>query len=100
MWTAIDAAWNLYAGGDIFAAICIRLGTSCALRCCVERPVNEVRFGSDVGLSAGDEVRIADDDVARTYPTPVEFVGQLGRVIAYCLGLAVLAHVIVAIVGS
>jgi hypothetical protein len=43
---------------------------------------------------------MTDDHVARTYPTPVEFVGQLGRVIAYCLGLAVLAHVIVAIVGS
>jgi hypothetical protein len=100
MRTAIDPAWNLYAGRRYFAGICIRLGTSCVLRCCVERPVNEVRFGSDVGSSAGDEVRMVDDHVARTCPTPVEFVGQLGRVIVYCLGFAVLAHVIVAIVGS
>jgi hypothetical protein len=100
MRTAIGPPWNLYAWRRYFTGICIRLGMSCALRCCVERPVNEVRFGSDVGVSAGDEVRMTDDHVARTYPTPVEFVGQLGRVIAYCLGLAVLAHVIVAIVGS
>ena len=41
-----------------------------------------------------------DGHEARTYPTPLEFFGQFGRVIAYCLGLAVLAHVIVAIVGE
>ncbi len=62
--------------------------------------MNEVRFGSDAGLPAGDKVRTPDGHDARTYPTPVQFVGQLGRVIAYCLGFAVLAHIIVAIAGT
>jgi hypothetical protein len=61
--------------------------------------VNKVQFGLHAGLPANDEVHVPDGHDARTYPTPAEFVGQLSRVIAYCLGFAVLAHVIVAIVG-
>lgn len=62
--------------------------------------MNEVRFSSDGGLPAAKEARRPDEHQVRTYPTPVEFVGQLGRVLAYCLGFAVLAHVIVAIAGT
>ena len=62
--------------------------------------MNEAQFGSDAGLPTKVEGHMGDGHEARTYPTPLEFFGQFGRVIAYCLGLAVLAHVIVAIVGE
>ena len=62
--------------------------------------MKDVQFGTHAGLSAGDEGRVGDEQDARTYPTPAEIFAQIGRVIAFCLGLAVLAHVIVALVGT
>ena len=62
--------------------------------------MKDVQFGSPAGLPARDEERMHDEHAARSYPTPAEFVGRVGRVFAYCLGLAVLAHVIVSLVGT
>jgi hypothetical protein len=62
--------------------------------------VNNVRFGSQAELPARGEDRVHDGHAERSYPTPAEFVWQFSRVIAFCLGLAVLAHVIVAVVGT
>jgi len=62
--------------------------------------VKNARFGSHAGLPASDEEYMRDAHEPRTYPTPAEFIAQVGRVIAFCLSLAVLAHVIVAVVGA
>ena len=38
-------------------------------------------------------------DVGQSFPTPGEILGQIARVIAVCLGLGLLARVVVAVVG-
>ena len=60
--------------------------------CCMEWPVKEAQIGTHAGLSARQ--------AAQTYPTPAEILAQIGCVVAFCLGLALLAHVIVAFVGT
>jgi hypothetical protein len=65
----------------------------------MERPVKEIHFGSDSWLSAKDEVFVRDSHEPRSYPTPAEFIAGVGRVLAVCFGLAVLAHVIVTATG-
>lgn len=62
--------------------------------------MKDVRFGVHAGLPTEDMARMDDEHEARTYPTPAEVFAQIGRVIAFCLGLALLAHVIVAFVGT
>lgn len=62
--------------------------------------MKNIRFGVHAGLSTGDEGHVGDERDARLYPTPAEIFAQIGRVIAVCLGLAVLAHVIVALAGA
>lgn len=54
-----------------------------------------------VGPPARDEPdrSILMDDIS-TCPRPGEVFAEIGRVIAVCLGLGVLAHVLVAIVGN
>jgi hypothetical protein len=64
------------------------------------RSVKDFPFGTHAELSARDNELIHDGLEARNYPTPAEFVRQFSKVIAYCLGFAVLAHVIVALVGT
>lgn len=62
--------------------------------------MKQFQFGTHVELSARDNELTNDGLEVRNYPTPAEFFGQLGKVIAYCLGFAVLAHVIVALAGT
>jgi hypothetical protein len=62
--------------------------------------VKDLQFGVHVGLQPESGETIDDQHEARTYPTPGEFVGQVGRVIAYCLAWAVLAHILVAVLGT
>jgi hypothetical protein len=38
-------------------------------------------------------------EAGRSFPTPGEILGQIARVIAVCLGLGLLARVVVAIIG-
>lgn len=61
--------------------------------------MKQVQFGSHAGLSIEDNEPVRDSREARSYPTPVEFVAQFGRVLAICFGLALLAHVVVAVIG-
>jgi hypothetical protein len=84
---------------DIVAASAIDQGPSRMLRCRMEWPVNQIQFGSHVGLSATDEVLVRDSHEPRCYPTPAEFIAGVGRVLVVCFGLAVLAHVIVTAIG-
>jgi hypothetical protein len=65
----------------------------------MERPVKQIQFGSHVGLPANDEVFVCDSHEPRSYLTPAEFVAGVGRVLAVCFGLALLAHVIVTAIG-
>jgi hypothetical protein len=97
--TAVDSTWNLYAVVRYLGVVGIGQGSLRPLHYCMEQPVKDVQFGAHAGLPAESDEAIGDEQSARTYPTPVEFVRQLSRVIAYYLGLAVVAHVIVAIVG-
>ena len=62
--------------------------------------MTQIQFGSHVGLSANDEVFVRDSYEPRSYPTPAEFVAGVGRVLAVCFGLALLAHVIVTAIGA
>lgn len=59
-----------------------------------------IRFGSHMGRSTTNNASVRDSRDTRTYPTPAEFVAQVGRVLTVCFGLALLAHVIVALVGA
>jgi hypothetical protein len=85
---------------DIVAASPIDQDPSRTLRCRMEWPVTQIQFGSHVGLSAKDEVFVRDSYEPRSYPTPAEFVAGVGRVLAVCFGLALLAHVIVTAIGA
>ena len=85
---------------DIVVASAIEQGPSRTLRCRMEWPVKQIQFGSHVGLSAKDEVFVRDSYEPRSYPTPAEFVAGVGRVLAVCFGLALLAHVIVTAIGA
>jgi hypothetical protein len=80
---------------DIVAASAIDQGPSRTLRCRMERPVRETHFGSPAGLPVKDELFVRDSHEPRSYPTPAEFVAGVGRVLAVCFGLALLAHAIV-----
>jgi hypothetical protein len=62
--------------------------------------VKDLPFGVHVGLQPESDETIDDEHEAGTYPTAAEFVGQVSRVIAYCLAWAVLAHIIVAVFGT
>ena len=62
--------------------------------------MKDVQFGTHAGLPTGDEGGASDGQDARTFPTQAEVFAQIGRVIAFCLGLAGLTHVIVALVGT
>ena len=61
--------------------------------------MKQIQFGSHVGLSAKDEEFLHESHETRSYPTPAEFVAGVGRVLAVCFGLAVLAHLIVTAIG-
>jgi hypothetical protein len=62
--------------------------------------VKEVQFGAAAGLPTRDDERTHDGHGARNYPTPTEFFAQVSRVIAVCLGLALLANVVVSAIGA
>jgi hypothetical protein len=62
--------------------------------------VKQVQFGSHAGLPIKDNELVRNGQEARSYPTPVEFVAQFGRVLAVCFGMALLAHVVVAVIGA
>jgi hypothetical protein len=61
--------------------------------------VKEAQIDTHAGLPAGDDARVGNERAAQTYPTPTEVLAQIGRVLAFCLGLALLAHVLVAVAG-
>jgi hypothetical protein len=61
--------------------------------------MKDVVLGSHAELPTKNAEPARDSHEARNYPTPAEFAAQVGRVLAVCLGLALLAHVIVAVTG-
>jgi hypothetical protein len=65
----------------------------------MERPVKETYFGSHAGLPAEDEELERNSHEPRGYLTPAEFIAGVGRVLAVCFGLALLARVIVTAIG-
>jgi hypothetical protein len=87
---AVGVAWLLYgamgmSGGEIIAAM--------------ERDVSEVRHTSYGSPHPQDtEIPVGIDDQP-SWPTQGEVFGQIGRVIAVCLGLGLLARVLVAFTG-
>jgi hypothetical protein len=62
-------------------------------------PVKDVEFGTTAGLSVGDAAHANENLDGRIYSTPAGVLAQIARVIAVCLGLALLAQVLVAFVG-
>jgi hypothetical protein len=62
--------------------------------------VKEVQFGAAAGLPTRDDERMHDGHGAHSHPTPAEFFAQLSRVIAICLGLSLLANVVVSAIGA
>ena len=61
--------------------------------------MKEAQIGTHAGIPAGQDERAGNERAAQAYPTPTEILAQIGRVLAFCLGLALLAHVLVAVVG-
>lgn len=73
-------------------------GRAIAMEC----DVNNVRRTA-YGLPPPQTAKVAflmEDLSPGSCPTPREIFGQIGRVIAVCLGLGVLAHALVALVGG
>jgi hypothetical protein len=66
----------------------------------MEWTMKEAQFGAAAELPARDDVRMPDGNGARNYLTPAEFFAQVGRVIAVCLSLALLAQVVVSAIGA
>jgi hypothetical protein len=66
----------------------------------MERTVKEAHFGTRVGLPTRGDERTHDGHGARGYPTPAKFFAQVSRVIAVCLGLSLLANVVVSAIGA
>jgi hypothetical protein len=65
------------------------------MECVVER-LRDTAFGSPGGEDADALLQVDD---LQCFPTPGEIVSQIGLVIAVCLGLGLLARVLVAVVG-
>ena len=60
--------------------------------------MDTTRFG---GAARSDHVDRAEHaGTMHGHPTPREFYAQFGRVVLFCLGLAMIAHVIVAVAGA
>jgi hypothetical protein len=62
--------------------------------------VKEVQFGAAARLPTRDYERMHEGHGARRYPTPAAFFVQVSRVIAVCLGLSLLAQVVVSALGA
>lgn len=62
--------------------------------------MKEIQFGSHMELSTTNNESVRDSRDPRTCLTPAKFVAQVGRVLAVCFGLALMAHVIVTLVGA
>jgi hypothetical protein len=56
--------------------------------------VQVTQFGGPGLSDHADRVR---HDATHDHPTPREFYARFGRVVLFCLGLALIAHVIVAV---
>jgi hypothetical protein len=84
---------------DMVAASAPGQRSSRTLRCWMECPVNEIWFGSHAVLPTKDDEFVQDSHEHRPYPTPAEFAAGVGRVLAVCFGLALLAHVVVTAIG-
>ena len=61
--------------------------------------MKEIWFGAQVGLHHGKYQYARNTHGTRTGPTPSEFLAGVGRVLAVCFGLALLAHALVAVIG-
>ena len=64
-----------------------------------ERSVDNIDAFSRAPLHARDAVPKSDREIGRQY-SPGDFFRQFGKVIAICLGLALVARVLVALSGS
>lgn len=58
--------------------------------------IRETTFG--VPKAPDDDLPLSFEETA-AYPTPQEIIGQIGLVVATCLGLGLLARLVVAFVG-
>lgn len=56
--------------------------------------MDKVRFGTHVGLPDSESMRETHD--IPPYPTPGEVLAKVAGVIAICLGLMLLAHLLIA----
>jgi hypothetical protein len=62
--------------------------------------VKELPFGAAPGLPTRDDERIHDVRLAGSYLTAAEFFAQVSRVIVICLGLSLLANIVVSAIGA
>ena len=62
--------------------------------------MKEAYFVTRARLPTRDDERTHDGHEARGYPTPAKFFAQVSRVIAVCLGLSLLAKVVVSAIGA
>ncbi|HUN38711.1 MAG TPA: hypothetical protein VMU81_00325 [Acetobacteraceae bacterium] len=58
--------------------------------------IRETTFG--VPKASDDDLPLSFDET-KAYPKPGEIIGQIGLVVGICLGLGLLARVVVAFVG-
>lgn len=73
----------------------MRLASIVAMEVGVDR-LPDTSYGSP--QPQAEEASLYMEDRA-SYPTPGEVLGQIGRVIVVCLGLGLLARILVALVG-
>jgi hypothetical protein len=59
-------------------------------------PVNDIQFGTHAGLPSVDAQTMQETHEIRLHPTPGEVLAKIAGVIAICLGLALLAHLLIA----
>jgi hypothetical protein len=90
MW-AFGSTWHLYRVMLTFPAF-----SSQPMECVVS-DVRHTSFGSPHPQAADLRFRMED---RASYPTPGAIIGQIARIITVCLGLGVVARVLVAFTGT
>ena len=58
--------------------------------------MNDIQFGTHAGLPSDDAENKRETHEIRLHPTPGEVLAKIAGVIAICLGLALLAHLLIA----
>jgi hypothetical protein len=58
-------------------------------------PVNDIQFGAHAGLPSNSAEATRTTQDITLHPTPREVLAKIAGVIAICLGLALLAHLLI-----